>query len=359
MNAPPKRGGLLDWKAVLGILISVALLYWALRNEPFGEIVEVIRNASLLWFSVAVFFATIVFWLRAWRWKPLLDAAFPDTSFRTRLAATTIGFMGNNLLPARVGEFMRAYALARSTRGSVVAAFASLLVERLFDAIIIIAFLALTLMLSPEIAQIKDRDFSAVASTMSITIGVLILICGFLVVFPKRTVDFFEKFVLRFMPQKVRRPLVDALEAFLAGLASLRSPLRVSVVTVQSVVLWLVNALGFWFAFRAFGIDVPFVGALFIQSVIALAVSVPSGPGFFGPFEVAAKLVLVEAYGVDSTRAIAFALGFHLGGFIPVTLIGLYYAWKMGLSWGDVEKSEDVVETAVERELPVPPDGHK
>jgi uncharacterized protein (TIRG00374 family) len=296
----------------------------------------------------------VVFPLRAWRWKPLLDAAAPDTGFRARYAATTIGFMGNNLLPARIGEFLRAYALARQEKISVVTAFSSLVAERLFDAIALVSFLFLATALPgfPEVRALAGYDFSGMAKTLGLVVSILIALCLALVLSPKRTVRFVEKRIAPVLPRQVRRPLVDALEAFLAGLSALRSPGRVFRVSIQTLIIWLVNGLSFWVAFLAFDIHVPFAGALFLQSVIAMAVSLPSGPGFFGLFEFAAKAVLVELFGVETSKALSFALGFHLGGFIPVTLIGLYYGWRLGLSWREIERSEETVEEAVERELP-------
>jgi hypothetical protein len=99
-----------------------------------------------------------------------------------------------------------------------------------------------------------------------------------------------------------------------------------------------------------------YTAALFFQSVIALAVSVPSAPGFFGPFELAAKLVLADMWGMDASHAIAMAGGFHIAGFIPVTLIGIYYARHIHLSLSEVKESEETVEAAVERTTGVDPE---
>src|SRR5690606_24660015 len=142
----------------------------------------------------------------------------------------------------------------------------------------------------------------------------------------------------------------DAVEAFLAGLAVLRTPALILRVSVWSVGLWLLNALSFWLAFRAFGIPVGFGGALFLQSLIAIMVAAPSAPGFFGPYEAAVKIGLVGLWGVEANKALGFAIGFHIGSFIPVTVIGLYYAWRLGFTPREVEQSEKVVERAVERD---------
>jgi uncharacterized protein (TIRG00374 family) len=350
---PNKSRSIFDWKAILGILLGAGLLYWALHDVNFREVVTEVRRANPWWFALSVFCATVVFPLRAWRWGPLLETV-TSTRFRSRYAATTIGFMGNNLLPARIGEFARAFALSRQEKTSVVTAFASLVAERLFDMIAVVTFVFVAVAMPgfPERREIQGYDLSGVSTLMALGATALVGICVALVIWPERMVRFFEHRVAPVLPMRVRRPLVDALEAFLAGLGSLRSPGLVAQVSFQTLLIWFVNALGFYFAFVAFDIHVPFAGALFIQSVISLAVSLPSGPGFFGTFESAARLVLVDLFLVDINKAMGFALGFHLGGFIPVTLIGLYYAWRLGLSWREVEHAEESVEEAVERELP-------
>jgi uncharacterized protein (TIRG00374 family) len=349
-----QRSSVFDWKAILGIAISVALLWWAFKDEDFGLIIAELRLADPWLFILSVAAATGVFWPRAWRWKTLLAQTYPGTTFRSRFRATCIGFMGNNLLPARIGEFARVFALSRMERVPIVAGLGSLVIERLFDAVFVIGllFLALSLPGVPDIGALPGADMQRIANTLAVLVAIAFVLGGLLVFFPRASVGFVEKYIARMLPRGIRRPLVDALEAFLSGLSVLRSPRLLISTTLQSAGLWLFNAVGFYIGCRAFGIDINFAGALLLQSIIALAVSVPSGPGFFGVFEAGAKLVLVNLYGIEPERVLAFALGFHLGGFIPVTLMGLFYAWGLGLSLKQVGKSEEVVEQAVEATLP-------
>lgn len=351
---PKRRTSWLDWKAVVGIILSIALLWYALREVDPAEVVREIRRADPWLFLLSVIAATLVFPIRAWRWRTLLAASVPDTSFRSRMAATSIGFMGNNILPARIGEFARAYAFSRMENITVVGSLGSLVVERLFDAIGVVGllFVAMSLPGVPDISNMGGRDLTALANTLGVLVVIALVLGISLVLFPERTVTFVEKHVARFLPKSIRRPFVDSLEAFLSGLTVLRSPALLSAAVVQTIGLWLFNAFGFWLAFKTFGIDVGFSGALLLQSIIALAVSIPSGPGFFGPFEAAAVFVLSGAYGISHDKAVSFAIGFHLGGFIPITVIGLLYAWRLGISLREVEQSEEVVEEAVEHELP-------
>jgi uncharacterized membrane protein YbhN (UPF0104 family) len=102
-----------------------------------------------------------------------------------------------------------------------------------------------------------------------------------------------------------------------------------------ALVMWLVNGTSFWIAFKAVGIDAPFSAALFLQSLLAAAVAAPSAPGFFGPFEAASKVAL-SVYGIDETLAVSYALGYHLLGWIPITVIGFWYLGRMGLQLGQL-----------------------
>ncbi|HUH12836.1 MAG TPA: lysylphosphatidylglycerol synthase transmembrane domain-containing protein [Longimicrobiales bacterium] len=352
MSAPARRARLLSWRAVLGIVISVVLLYFAFRGVDGGEVAREVARADPFLFLLAAAAATAVFVIRAWRWKPLLQP-LARTGFRNRFAATTIGFMANNLLPARVGEFVRALALTRLESVSLSGSFASLVVERLFDGVVIVGLLVLAMALPdfPGGDAFGGRDLRAYGLTLLAVFLAAVGMLALMVTRPTRAVRTTERVLRAFLPASLHRPLVDALRAFLGGLGVLREPALLGRIALWSVFLWLFNALGFWLAFRAFGIDVGITAALFLQSVVSLAVAVPSAPGFFGVWEYAAREGLA-LWGVPAAKAVSFAVGFHIAGFIPVTVIGLYYAARLGVSWRDMGASEEVVESAVEAEQP-------
>lgn len=343
----PSRSAFLDWKAVLGILISVGLLWFAFRGVHLAEVWVQVRRADFSLLALAGALATAPFPLRAMRWRLLLQPVHPGSRFRPRFAATCIGFMANNLLPARVGEFARAFALSRLEPVRVSASFGSLVVERMFDGILVVLLLLASLAW-PTFPEVSGRNFSTAALYMGLFFVLVFVVLLAMVTRPEQSVRWFEGTVARLLPHAVRRPVTDVLEAFMEGVAVVRDLRLVTRTFAWSVGLWLVGGSAFWVGFRAFGMELPFLAALFLQSVVALAVSLPSAPGFFGVFEAAARIGLVEVWGVASGPAVAFAVGFHLAGFIPITAIGLYYVWRLGLSWTDVERSEDAVETAVE-----------
>jgi hypothetical protein len=350
---------LFNWKSLLGVGISLVLLYLAFRKQDLRLIAAEIRSADPVQLAIATALATFIFWVRAWRWRSILQPVRAGTSFRSRFAGVTIGAMGNNLLPARVGEFARAYAFSRMEPVSIVAAFSSLVIERLFDGVFLVAFLFLAMVLPGFPGMGVDGDdliYVTVARSLVFMLALAFGLLFLMVLWPERVVIRMEAVLAKLLPAKVRRPIIDALEAFLSGVSILRDPTLVLKATLWSAVLWLINALGFWFAFRAFDIDLPVSAAIFFQSCLALAVSVPSGPAFVGLFEGAALAVLGGLWGISEVKALAFGAGFHIAGFIPVTVIGLWFAYRLGLSLAGVASTEEVVEEAVERETGVDPE---
>jgi uncharacterized membrane protein YbhN (UPF0104 family) len=134
------------------------------------------------------------------------------------------------------------------------------------------------------------------------------------------------------------------MQSFIEGLGSMRRLDLVIQGFAWSFAHWLGGALALYIGMLAFGISQPgYLGAVFLQAVNAFAVSIPSSPGFFGPFEASVRLAL-SPFGVSASQAVSFAAAFHIGAFTPVTLIGLYYLGRLGLSWGEVGHSEEIVE---------------
>lgn len=337
-----------DWRAGLGIAVSVLLLWWVLRGVELAAVWAGIRGMHVGWFLAAIAVTTGGFALRALRWRILLAPIRPDTRFRSRFQAVCIGFMGNNLLPARAGEFARVYAFSRMEPVTVSGALGSLVVERFLDGITILFLLALVMAAPgfPSDVTLGGRPVGTAMGAVSVLLLAVMLPVVLVLVWPRPAVRSAE-WVARRIPGGKGDVLVGALEAFLDGLAALRNPRFLVPALAWSLVFWLWHSWSFWLGFRAFGIEADFMAALFLNAVLAFFVAVPSSPGFFGTFH-AGAIVGLSVYGVAEDRVLAFAFGQHLGGFIPVTLMGLWFTWRLGLSLGEVGRSEDRVEEAVE-----------
>lgn len=345
----------LDWKSALGIALSVLLLWWTLHDEPLGAVWAAVRASDwLLWLASTVT-ATLIFPLRARRWRTILDPVAAGVPLGPLWRATAIGMMVNNVAPARAGELARAYALTREVpRVSLPAAFASLAVDRVFDAIILLLLLFIAPLdpAFPRGGTLYGQGVPALARGGIIAVAALLAALYGLVTFPDAAERVFRSLARRLAPRLETRG-ADALRAFAAGLGVLRSPGRFAAVFMWTLAHWVLAAWSLWLGFRAVGITAPFTAALFLNSVSSVATALPSSPGFFGVFESVSKVVL-QLYGVGATPAISWALGYHVLTFIPITVIGAVYAVRLGLGFRELTGGAPDTATSP---APMPPAG--
>lgn len=330
----------ITWRGAVGLALTIVLLWWVFKDAHWLEMWEHLRSANVPLVLLAVLVGTGMFPLRARRWRPILDSVAPNLPFDPLWRATAIGMMANNILPARVGELVRAFVLTRLTSVPFSASFASLVVDRAFDAVVVLLLMVVA-MLDPRFpanVEIAGRPAGHVAGSGVVLVVLLGLALYTIVFFPDRLIRIFELFVRRVAPRFEERGR-KMLRSFANGLSVLRHPGRFISVLYWAVLHWVVQATAFWIGFQAFGIDAPFTAALFVQGVIVIGVSLPSTPGYFGFFEAAAKISLV-LYGVSESLAVAWALVYHILSLIPITLIGLYYLARSGLRLGELKEIE-------------------
>jgi len=323
----------LDWKAGLGLLISAALLWWLFKDQDPAVLWAQIREANPWLFLASIVVATSAYAIRAVRWKILLTPVGAETSFRSRWGAIMVGFMANNLLPARIGEFVRAFAMGKAETLPVSGVFGTLVVARFLDGLAVIALLLVALAFPsfPADATVSGRPVGQFAGMVALIVSAIMVVIIVVIAQPRLIVGVAERFT-SVLPGGAGPKVIAGLRSFLDGLAVLRSPALFSKALAWSLVHWAYYATSFWLALEAFGIRVGYSGALFTQAMVAAGVSIPSAPGFFGTWHAAAQVALVGPYGIAEPKALAFAASYHLGGFIPITVLGLYYAWRLQIS---------------------------
>lgn len=303
-------------------------------EEVWGEL----SRANWYLLLAATICATLIFPLRARRWRPILDPVAPDLPFRPLWTATAIGMMVNNVVPARAGEAARAYALTRETGVPFATTLASLAVDRLLDALVLLAFIGITL-LDPAfregVGSVGGALTGIAGGGVALIIAAMIGLYA-MVFFPAQLIRLFQLFARKISP-RVEEGGRRVLEKFIAGLSVLRRPDRFAAILGWTIAHWLLNGIAYMLAFEAFGIDVPFSAALFLLGFIALGSAVPSAPGFFGVFEYMAIQGLA-IYGVPKEQAASWAIGFHILAFIPITVIGGYYFTRLGLRFAELQK---------------------
>jgi uncharacterized protein (TIRG00374 family) len=329
------------WQFWVGILISVVFLYLSLRGLHLGEAWEALKSAHFLWLipGIAVYFLGV--WARAWRWHYLLRP-LKKVPTSTMFPIVTIGYMGNNIYPARAGEVLRAAILKDREQVPISASLATIIVERIFDAVVMLGFVFFNLGALDSLTQ--DSGFMGNIQELSIW-GSIIFIGALLVfllaaMFPKVT----EKIVIRLIdtvvPEKIREKTRDIALRFLTGLESLRSPKDALMVFFTTIVIWLLETGKYWFVMHAFDFSVSFFALMLMNGIVNLATTLPSAPGYIGTFDAPGIAVLV-AYGVPQAMAAAYTLVLHTALWVPITLVGAFFYFRQPLRWGkDVTKAD-------------------
>jgi glycosyltransferase 2 family protein len=329
------------WQFWLGIIISAVFLYFALRGLKLGDFWNAIKSANYWWIfpGIAVYFVAV--WVRAWRWHYLLRP-IKKVPTRVMFPVTCIGYMGNNIYPARAGEVLRAVVLKRKENVPISASLATIIVERIFDGVVMLAFVFVNL---PALAKVASFDSGFLGNIQELAIIGTGVFLGALVVFllaamfPKIS----EKIILwcinHFLPKKIREKSSGIMLKFLEGLASLRSPINILMVFFTSVLIWLLETVKYWFVMHAFSFSVSFFALMLLNGIANLATTIPSAPGYIGTWEAVTKAVLM-AFNVPGAQALGYAVVLHVALWLPITLLGAYFMTREGVKWNDSMRAE-------------------
>jgi hypothetical protein len=308
----------------LGIAISGVFLAFFLLRTDFSEIREAFSGADYLLAVAAVPIYFVGYWLRTLRWRFLLRPVTDVVTARL-FPVVIIGLMTNNIAPMRVGELVRAYLVGERESMSKSTALGTIAVDRTFDGLTLVAVLGVVTTLSHTDA---GRQSLGIGAALIFLAGTAVLIG--LAFSPVRV----RGILLRcaaFLPQRLASKAEEMLDAFLSGLAAIRSPGVLAVAAGISLASWLVEASMYYVVGEAFHLGVGFEVYLIIAAAANLALSIFASPGGVGPFELATREVLV-LYEVSSASASAYAIALHALLLAPVILAGLVLLWSMHMS---------------------------
>jgi uncharacterized protein (TIRG00374 family) len=325
---------------IVGAVLAIALLLWALRGVHLDQVLRHIREADPWPLALGVFLASVTFVIRLVRWLLLLRS---ETGARLPAwplwHATAIGFMANNLLPFRAGELVRVFAATKLSGARFTATMSSIAVERIFDGLAVIGMLGVGLLFSDLPAGVVVGGVSLARAAQVaglLSIGAL-LGAAAIVAFPVAA----EGLVRKLLPAgRFADRIVGLIEGVRHGLASLKSPALLAGVIAWSVALWLLNAAALWVSFAAFDIPVGFAGALVLQGVLVIGVSVQLTPGFVGQFE-AAIVAALALYGITNDVASSYAIAYHGATFVPITLAGAWSLARTPVALSDLRRASE------------------
>ncbi|MCD6290951.1 MAG: flippase-like domain-containing protein [Anaerolineae bacterium] len=325
----------------LGILISLVFMGLALRRLELGQVWLVLRTAHYVWIIPGVIVYFFGVWARTWRWHYLLRP-MQRVPLSHLFPVVCIGYMGNNIYPARAGEVIRSYVLRRREGISMSASLATIIVERVFDGLVMLLFVFIALPFTPMPLWLRQ----IVVLSSALFFGALLVFLA-LAARPQRVRVVYDRWGSRLLPKRFRGPVGELLGRFLTGLSSLRRGRDVIMLFWTSVVIWLAETVKYWFVMHAFDFSVPFYVLMLMNGVVNLATTLPAAPGYVGTFDLPGIEVLAT-FGVPRDIAGAYTAVLHAALWLPITLLGAFYMWREQLHWTELERVTQGRDTATE-----------
>lgn len=311
-------------QVLLGVAISLVSVVLAVRGLEVGQVVNALAGATYVWLlpALALYFAGV--WVRAIRWRYLLQP-LQAVSSRRLFPVVVIGYMANDVLPARLGELARCFVLRRREGIPQTAALATVLLERLMDGVTMLAFVGLALPLlpfSPALVRLvagAGALFGVVTVTLVVLVTRPVLAAALLAL------------VTRPLPEAAGERIRTLGQTFLSGLAALGGAGATLRIFALSCAAWLLEAGMYFTLMFAFPLTPNAPLAVLTTAVANLGTLIPSSPGYVGVFDFIGRSVLGQ-FGVPQATALAYVLVVHAALVVPITLLGFYYAWREGVS---------------------------
>lgn len=274
---------------LLGLVLGIVFLLLAIKNTNFSEIISVFAKLEPFWLILGFFFFGLGLLLKTWRWRILLDSHVSPTRI---FAALAIGYLVNNLLPARAGELARIYLIGRKENVGISKTLGTVIIEKVFDTFVLVLMLLGLLFSLPNLKE-----------------EVKPLFAGFVIP---------EKWQIRW-------------QLFLSSFKQLQSSKRVITIFSLTVIIWLVEAGWNYTLIRSLDLQVPLAAAFLLVAIVNLGLFIPSPPGYIGVFHFLATFALLP-FGVDKSQALSYALLQHTLEYFTLTGLGFWAAIKLSFN---------------------------
>jgi hypothetical protein len=320
----------------VGVAISAIFLVLALRGLNLEEFWRDLQQVNLWWLLPGIAFYFLAVLVRCWRWSYLLRPLKVIPAAKL-FPVVVIGYMGNNIYPARIGELLRAYVLRRNENVPMASGVATILIERIVDGIVMLAFVLIGLRNVPDLGAAASRVLALASAIFVIASAVFF----WMALAPDMTNKIAEAFIARFAPHRFQDKLLGLVHRFVQGAHSLRRPLDLVVIVASTVVVWLLETGKYWCVAKAFDLTLPIDALMLVNGMSNLFTIIPGAPGAVGTFD-AGGILAMRALGVDESLAAAYVLVLHVMLWLPVTLLGAFFMLREGLHWVDLRKAQEV-----------------
>lgn len=311
--------------------ITVLSLAWFASDLDGAALRRAFEAADFALVGLAVLTTLQTYVIRTWRWQTMLQPV-GNVGFSRAFRATVIGFFP---FPARLGEVLRPYQLARQENLSFSAVFATIILERVLDLTAVLLLFAVAMpFITVDIGDTTRAAGIAAAFAAVVALGALFVFAGH----PERLgvwVDWFT----RWLPVRLAQAVGAFARKFAEGLAVMRNPQALMILLAWSLALWVSICVGIWLVSHAFGLTVPFAGTFLVVMYLVLGVAVPT-PGGAGGFHVAYKYAVMHYFGATADVGAAAAIMLHFVSFVPIALLGVLFMWQDGVTFSGLKEMQ-------------------
>ena len=319
-------------KLIIGFAISAAGLWYAFREMNFNELIEYLSQTNLSYILLAMLIMVASVALRAYRWQLILKPIQIFT-LNPLFGSIMIGNFGNGVLPLRLGELLRAYAISRSNMITASVAFGTIIMEHILDLMAVIAMMIFFAFFSPLMEW-----------NGKILIGLVVFMIGglvFIIWLGKSHSNFRDKFVhWKLFQTSTGQKLLGNIQNVFIGLTSIVKTKHSVQLVFLTLMLWVLYYICIILVVFATGLKITWVAVGIVLIATTMAITVPSAPGYVGTYHAAAVYVLVNIFGIGLTESQAFAVLIHAIGFIPLVFIGFGYFLSSSIHFKDVKSKE-------------------
>lgn len=339
-------------RTVLVSVLAIALLAWFVRHANLADVWVQVRQARLDLLVVGFLMVVLTYVIRAYRWQYLLRPIGP-TRFRTAFRTTVIGAAALGVLPARAGDLVRPYLLARQEGLSTSATLATIVMERVLDLIAMLILLALYVWGTADPSRFPAallRGVEVSAALAGAAALVLMALTWAMATHPER-IGRLVFGAARILPSTMAGRLAGWARTFSSGFAVAREARALAAALAWSFLLWLVIAGEVWLVALAFEIYMPFAGSFLLQALLVIGVAVPT-PGGVGSYHEAYRIGVTTFFGAANDAAVAAAIVTHAITFVPVVLAGIVFMAQDGFGFSQVTTLAPATQ---EKEMPAHP----
>ncbi len=323
---------------IFGLAIALVALYYTLRNVSFSEVIYSFKEMDHIYLLPAIVILLLSYIFRAYRWKVLLETSL-KVNVHELYSPLMVGFLGN-FLPARAAEILRPYLLSRKSDITFSAAFASIIMERLFDMIMLI-FIVIWVFWFESSVFASDLKFSGFSvQEMAIQFGqfcalavvALIAFIYFLLNYKEMVMKLVCWFT-SFMNKKWKNKIKLFVDEFAMSCEVVKNFTALAKISVSSALVWVANIFYLYPLYYAFDLQYKTIPSLLILTVmVAICITVVPTPGFLGSYNAGVFIALYEIMGESEAKSVSFGMvGWILSAGV-ILIGGLYFIFHDHMS---------------------------